>query len=124
MLPPGVIPGPASTGMAAEDTIARQVIHQVLPALEDLLFTLARLQKIWNVPQNAIPEKIVKAAQAGQPLGGYAPADWARWGQTLLALDTFLQTPVKLQLPDGSTEEVTPESVLLTKYTPMEVAQL
>lgn len=123
MLPPGVIPGPASTGMAAEDIIARQVIHQVLPALEDLLFTLARLQKVWNVPQNAIPAKIVTAAKMGQPLGGYSPFDFARWGQTLLALDVFLQTPIVLQLPDGSTEEVTPESVLLTKYTPMEVAQ-
>lgn len=123
MLPPGVIPGPASTGMAAEDIIARQVVHDVLPSLEELLFVLARLQKIWNVPQNAIPEKIVTAAKAGQPLGGYAPADWARWGQTLLALDMFLQTPIELQLPDGSTEKVTPESVLLTKYTPMEVTQ-
>ncbi len=119
---PGLVPGTATSGMSAEESIPRQVVHTVLPALEDLLFTLARLQKVWNVPQNAIPAKIVAAAQAGQPLGGYAPADWARWGQTLLALDVFLQTPITLTLPDGTQETATPESILLTRYTPMEVA--
>lgn len=123
MLPPGVIPGPASPGMSAEDIIARQVIHQVLPALEDLLFTLARLQKVWNTPQNGVPEKIVSAAKAGQPLANYSAFDFARWGGTLKGLEVFLQTPIKIELPDGSTEEVTPESVLLTKYTPMEAAR-
>lgn len=123
MLPPGVIPGPASTGMAAEDIIARQVIHQVLPALEDLLFVLARLQAVWNTPQNGVPEKIVSAAKAEQPLAGYSAFDFARWGGALKGLEVFLKTPIKIELPDGSTEEVTPESVLLTKYTPMEVAQ-
>ena len=81
-----------------------------------------RLQKVWNVPQNAIPQKIATAAQAGQPLGGYSPVDWVRWGETLLSLDVFLNTPITINLPDGSSETVTPESVLLTKYTPMEVA--
>lgn len=123
MATPGLTPGTATTGMAAEEAIPRQVVHQVLPALEDLLFVLGRLQKVWNVPQNAIPAKIMAAAQAGQPLGGYSAADWARWGQTLLALDVFLQTPITLTLPDGTQETVTPESVLLTRYTPMEVAQ-
>lgn len=119
----GLIPGAATTGMAAEESIPRQVIHSVLPALEELLFTLERLQKVWNVPQNGIPAKIVAAVQSGQPLGGYDPRDWARWGQTLLALDVFLQTPITLTLPDGTQETVTPESVLLTRYTPMEAAQ-
>lgn len=120
---PRPIMGGVMTGASAEDTISRTVIHTVLPALEDLLVTLGRLQKVWNTPQNGIPAKIMAAAQAGQPLGGYSPSDWARWGQTLLALDAFLQVPIEMQLPDGSTEEATPESVLLTRYTPMEVIQ-
>lgn len=109
-----------TTGLAAEDAIPRQVIYEVLPQLENLFMTLERLQKIWNTPQNGIPAKIVAAAQSGNALGGYDPADWARWGQTLLALDEFLATPITITLPSGSTETVTPESVLLTKYVPMQ----
>ena len=113
-------PGMNNTlGLPAEDAIPRTVIYEVLPQLEAMLVTLGKLQKVWNTPQNAVPAKIMAAALAGQPLGGYAPDDWARWGQTLLALNVFLGTPVTIQLPDGSTETVTPESVLLTRYTPV-----
>ena len=123
MIAPRIISGPATPGMSAEDTIALPVIHQVLPALEDLLFVLARLQAVWNTPQNGVPEKIVSAAKAEQPLAGYSAFDFARWGGALKGLEVFLKTPIKIELPDGSTETVTPESVLLTKYTPMEVTQ-
>jgi hypothetical protein len=117
----GPFPGINNTiGLAAEDAIPRQVIQEVLPQLEAMFVTLSKLQRVWNVPQNGIPAKIIAAAQAGQPLGGYDPADWARWGQTLLALNVFLATPITITLPDGSTENVTPESVLLTRYTPMQ----
>lgn len=109
-----------TTGMAAEDAIPRTVVYEVLPQLEAMLVTLGKLQRVWNVPQNGIPAKIVAAEQAGQPLGGYAPADWARWGQALMALNVFLATEIVIQLPDGSTETVTPESVLLTRYTPVQ----
>lgn len=112
---------PTSTvGLPAETAIPRTVVYEVLPQLENLFMTLERLQKIWNTPQNAIPTKIVTAAMTGQALGGYSPADWVRWGETLLALRQFLTTPITITLPNGSTETVTPESVLLTRYTPME----
>lgn len=111
--------GSNTVGMAAEDAIPRQVIYEVLPQLEAMLVTLGKLKKIWNTPQNNIPAKIAEAALAGQPLGGYSPADWVRWGEALLALDGFLATTITITLPDGSTETVTPESVLLTRYTPM-----
>jgi hypothetical protein len=96
------------------------VVYEVLPQLENLFMALQRLQQIWNTPQNGIPTKIGTAAMTGQALGGYAPTDWVRWGETLLALDTFLTTPIEINLPDGSTETVTPKSVLLTRYVPME----
>lgn len=116
---PLAFPGASTVGLPAEEAIPRQVVYDVLPKLEDMLTTLGKLQRVWNTPQNGIPAKIMAAAMAGQALGNFSPADWARWGQTLLALDVFLQTPITLQLPDGSTEQVTPESVLLTRYTPM-----
>lgn len=111
----------STVGMAVEDAIPRQVVYEVLPQLEAMLVTLGKLRKIWNTPQNAIPAKIVAAAMAGQPLGGYSPADWVRWGEALLALDEFLATEITITLPDGTTETVTPESVLLTRYTPVQV---
>ena len=112
--------GFSTTGMAAEDAIPLQVIHEVLPQLEAMLVTLDKLKRIWNTPQNAIPAKIMAAKAGGAALGGYSPDDRARWGQALLALDVFLATPITITLPDGSTEDVTPESVLLTRYTPMQ----
>ena len=82
--------GFASTvGLSAEDAVPRQVVYEILPQLEAMLVALGKLQKIWNTPQNAIPAKIGAAAAGGQALGGYSPADWARWGETLLALNTF-----------------------------------
>lgn len=108
----------STLGLSAEETIARQVIYTVLPALEEMLITLGRLSKVWNTPQNQIPEKIAAAAGAGQALAGYDPADWIRWGEALLALNVFLATPIEVTLPDGTTEQRTPESYLLTRYTP------
>ena len=108
----------STLGLSAEETIARQVVYTVLPSLEEMLITLGRLSKVWNAPQNQIPEKIAQAAGAGQPLAGYDAADWIRWGEALLALNAFLATPITITLPDGSQETGTPESYLLTRYTP------
>lgn len=105
-------------GLPAEEAIPRQVVYDVLPKLEELFVTLGRLQRVWNTPQNGIPAKIVAAAMSDTALGGYDAKDWVRWGETLLALNTFLATPITITLPDSSTETVTPESVLLTRYTP------
>lgn len=113
-------PNTNTIGLRAEDAIPRQIVYEVLPQLEALLFVLVRLKTIWNTPQNAIPAKIAAAAQASQSLGGYSPQDWVRWGETLLALDVFLDTEITITMPDGSTETVTPRNVLLTRYTPME----
>ena len=114
-------PGISNTvGLPAEEAIPRIVIYELLPQLEKLLLTLVGLQKKWNNPHSAIPSKITAAAQAGQPLGGYSPADWARWGQTLIALNVFLATPLTIMLPDGSTETRTPEGVLTASYTPLQ----
>lgn len=110
----------STVGLPAETAIPRTVVYEVLPQLENLFMALQRLQQIWNTPQNGIPAKIMTAAMAGQPLGGFSPADWARWGETLLAFDVFLTTPIEITLPNGSTETVTPKSVLLTRYVPME----
>lgn len=107
-------------GLPAEQAIARQVIYEVLPQLETLLMALARLQRIWNTPQNGIPTKIGAALMANQSLAGYSPKDWIRWGETLLALDTFLSTELTIEFPDMTSENVTPESVLLTRYTQVE----
>lgn len=114
---------PVSTqtiGLPVEQAIPRQVIYDVLPQLENLLMTLAQLQRIWNTPQNGIPTKIVSAFSANETLGGYDPKDWIRWGEALLALDEFLTSEITINFPDATSETVTPESVLLTRYTSVE----
>lgn len=108
-----------TAGRPAEDVISYQTVHEVLPALVRILGQLELLKRAWNGPLNGIPAKIVAAAQAGEALGGYAPADWARWGQTLLALDVFLATQIEIALPDGSTEMLTPLDVLIASYAPV-----
>lgn len=108
-----------TVGLPAEDAIPRMVVYEVLPQLEKLLLVLVGLQKKWNNPQNEIPQKIVAAALAGQSLGGYSPADWVRWGETLLALNVFLATPITFTLPDGSDVTATPEDILTASYTPV-----
>lgn len=116
-----MIPMTTSTiGLPAEQAIVRQVVYEVLPKLEDLFMTLERLQKVWNVPQNAIPIKIGTAMMTGQALAGYDPKDFVRWGETLLRLREWLDTEFTITFPDTTTETVTPESVLLTKYVPVE----
>lgn len=110
--------GNTTVGLSAETAIARQVVYEVLPQLENLFMTLERLQKVWNVPQNQIPAKIVTAIMAGEPLAGYDPKDFVRWGETLLRLRIFLDTEFAITFPDATTETVTPESVLLTRYVP------
>lgn len=115
---PGLIPGTPTSGMAAEDEIARQVVHQVLPGLEEMLNTLGKLQRVWNTPRNDIPAKIMSAAKEGTALGGYDPADWARWGQGLQKLELNLAEAFTVFLPDGSTEETTLQDLLLTRYVP------
>lgn len=117
---PEVMRGTVYVGASAEDTIARQVVGEVLPGLEDLLFRLARLQRVWRTPGNNIPGKIVDAAKDGVPLGGYSAADFARWGQGLEKLQGALAESFTIILPDGSTEDTTLEDLLLTKYVPVQ----
>lgn len=74
---PMIVPG-GTLGLPAEQAIARQVIYEVLPQLEALFMTLARLKKIWNTPQNAIPTKIGIAFATSTALAGYDPKDWVR----------------------------------------------
>jgi len=114
-LPNAYGPG-AQPGLSAEEEIAYSVNYEILPALRQLLAVLDSLSQTWNTPGNDIPQKILAAAQAGQPLAGYSPADWVRWGQTFLGVQVYLDTPQTLTKPDGSTEQTTPRATLQRRY--------
>jgi hypothetical protein len=118
-LPNAYGPG-AQPGLSAEEEIAYSVINEILPALRQLLAVLDSLSQTWNTPGNDIPDKIVTAAQSGQPLAGYAADDWARWGQIFLAVGTFLDTPATVTLPGGATDQTTPRAVLQRRYVKQE----
>jgi len=105
-----------SVGLSAEDEIALSVIQTILPTLREFLALLDSLSQTWNTPGNDIPDKIVAAATAGQPLAGYSPADWVRWGQTFLGLGVFLDTSMTITLPGGATEQTTPRATLQRRY--------
>ena len=114
-LPNAYGPG-AQAGLSAEEEIAYSVIFEILPALRQFLALLDSTSQTWNTPGNDIPQKIVAAAMAGQPLAGYSPDDWARWGQTFLGLQTDLDAPRMVVLPSGPTEDTTQRAVLQRRY--------
>lgn len=114
-LPNAYGPG-AQAGLSAEDEIAYSVIQTILPTLREFLALLDSLSQTWNTPGNDIPQKIVAAATAGEPLASYSPADWVRWGQTFLGLGVFLDTPMSITLPGGATEQTTPRATLQRRY--------
>jgi hypothetical protein len=114
-LPNAYGPG-AQPGLSAEEEIAYSVIQTILPTLREFLALLDSLSQTWNTPGNDIPQKIVAAATAGEPLAGYSAADWVRWGQTFLGLGVFLDTPMTITLPGGATEQTTPRATLQRRY--------
>ncbi len=115
-----MIPMSGTAGLPAEKAIPNIVVYDLLPRLSDIFMTLQKLKKIWNVPQNNIPGKIVAATMTGESVGGWNPKDLTRWGEALLALDQRLTEPLTIEFADGTTETTTLEAVLLTNYTPME----
>ena len=114
-LPNAYGPG-AQAGLSAEEEIAYMVVYVILPGLREQLAQIDSLSQTWNTPGNDIPQKIIAAAMAGQPLAGYSPDDWARWGQTFLGVQTDLDAPRTITLPSGATENNTERAVLQRRY--------
>lgn len=92
--------------MAAEEEIARRLVGKTLPSLRVFLSELSSMQQEWYV--NGIPAKIDAAEAEEQTLAGHPAETWREWGETFLALQTFLSTPI-------ATIGKTPAQVLLTR---------
>lgn len=100
----------ASTGdVAPEVEIIARVQAQMLPTLRSALKDLRELQEIWIV--NGISETVAAHVLSGEPLAGYAAADWAAWGEVLRQLMTWLDTPI------AELGNATPRQVLVKRYT-------
>lgn len=95
--------------MPAEEEIARRVVGETLPALRGFLAKLSAMQQEWYV--NGIPAKIDAAAKEERTLAGHSAETWRDWGETFLALQTFLATPLE------SLNGKTPAQVLMKRYT-------
>ncbi len=102
----------------AEREIVDLVMGTLLPGLRALFRELGDVQTTWLTPGNQITEKITAAAVAGQNLAGFPADTWVTWGETLKALNTFLNTPITIQLPSGDALETTPLNALITRYVP------
>jgi hypothetical protein len=102
----------------AEQEIADAVMTTILPGLRAMFRELGDVQTTWLTPGNQIAAKIGAAAVAGETLAGFPADTWVTWGETLKALNTFLNTPISIQLPSGQVLETTPLNALITRYVP------
>lgn len=98
--------------MSSEEEIARRLVGKTLPALRAFLAELSAMQQEWYV--NGIPAKIDAAEAAEQTLAGHSAETWRDWGETFIALQTFLSTPI-------ATIGKTPAQVLIKRYAAQEV---
>lgn len=102
-----------STATDAAEEIAAKTM-ELFTMLRDAYLLMGEINEIWLA--NDISGQIITAALAGQPLAGYSPNAWARWGALLPAVQTFLNTDYTTQLPDGSTNQETPRQTLMRRY--------
>lgn len=82
--------------------------------LRDAYLLMGEINEIWLT--NGISDQIANAAQAAQPLAGYSPAMWARWGALLPVTQAFMNTGYAAVLPDGTTVTETPRQTLGRRY--------
>lgn len=101
-------PYAASGSYTAEQEIAETVMSEMLPSLRKLLAGLQAMQEVWLV--NGIAAKIEAAATASEPLAGFSPAAWVRWGTVFTETLAFLDVPI-------ASIGATPREVLITRYT-------
>ena len=100
-------------GNTAADEIAAKTMELFASLRNDYLL-MGEINEIWLA--NDVSGQIVTAAIAGQPLAGYSPNAWARWGALLPAVQAFLNADYTTQLPDGSTNNETPRQTLMRRY--------
>ena len=104
--------GAATGGVEAE---LASMIMSLFVGLRAAYAQMNEINDVWLA--NGMSERIVAAAQAGEPLAGYSVEAWATWGAILPVAMGFLTGSYVAQLPDGSTRTETPKQVLLRRYT-------
>ena len=102
-----------STATDAAEEIASKTM-ELFGMLRNAYLLMGEINEIWLA--NDIGGQIVAAALDGEPLAGYSPNAWARWGALLPIVQAFLNTDYATQLPDGSTNNETPRQTLMRRY--------
>lgn len=98
---------PGSNSTLAQELAAR-ITGELLPTLRQTYLDMAATEVEWQ--EKTFQAALANAAETGALLAGFDAATWQRWGVLMLALQTFLDTPIA-QL-DGET----PKDALLQRY--------
>ena len=109
-----------TVGMPVEDSIPRQMVYSIFPAMEDLYSKIVGLLAVWENPVNDVNAGIAAAKTAVTDYGSYDPDDVARMGGLLLRFVAFYETSYTITLADEvTTEDATPLTLMTTRYVPM-----
>lgn len=98
-----------------EQQLASKIL-QLIGSLNSAYLLMVEINERWTA--NGMTQRIVDAAEEGQTLAGYMPADWVAWGAITPRVIGFLNTEYTVQLPDGTVLTTTPKLALLHDYQP------
>lgn len=90
------------------DDLATRIADGLLPTLRQAYLDMAAMQVEWQ--EESFQAALAQAAEDGTLLAGFAPQTWQAWGLLLLALQSWLTTP--LEEMNGKT----PQAMLIRRY--------
>lgn len=100
-----------TTMMTTQEQLASTIAGSLLPSLKQTYLDMISVQRLWTMEKN-FQAALADAAANGALLAGFSAETWQRWGVLMLALSTFLTTPIDALGGD------TPENALLRPYIP------
>jgi hypothetical protein len=90
------------------DDLAARIADGLIPTLRQAYLDMAAMQVEWM--EESFQAQLTAAAANGTLLAGFSAQTWNTWGMLLLALQTWLATPVE------SLSGKTPQAALIRRY--------
>jgi len=100
-----------STLRPVEEEMAERIPMQILPTLRETYTVLLGLSEDFDV--GGMEAKIMAAVQSGEPLAGFAGADWLQWMVTFRFIMGALRQPIT------ELGGLTAREVFLRRYMPV-----
>jgi hypothetical protein len=98
----------AGPGKPLADDLAARIADGLIPTLRQAYLDMAAMQVEWM--EESFQEALTTAAANGTLLAGFSAATWHTWGMLLVALQTWLATPVE------TLAGKTPQAALIRRY--------